>query len=69
MPTLQDLQRGKSRIASRANSTYLLNDEESIITDQRCELSPAQCVEEKLIRLLQGSENVLTSAFAPRRPR
>jgi hypothetical protein len=69
MPTLHDLQRGKSRNELQSSSAFYTHEDESIITDERCELSPAQCVEEKLLRLLQGTESLLNSSLVPRRPR
>ncbi len=69
MPSLQELQRGQLRFATTQPRMSNTHDEELIVTDQRCEMSPAQCVEEKLLRLLQHGENLLRSSVSPRRPR
>jgi hypothetical protein len=69
MPSLQELQRGRSLFAAAQPRMSSTHDEERIVTDQRCEMSPAQCVEEKLLRLLQHGENLLRSSVSPRRPR
>jgi hypothetical protein len=69
MPSLQDLQRGNSRLASEPLRVSHSREEEHLVTDDRSQMSPAQCVEEKLSRLLQRSETTLSRAFLSRRPR
>jgi hypothetical protein len=68
MPTLQELQRGRTSIGTAKSRISHLQDEE-LVTDQRCEMSPAQCVEEKLLRLLQLDEHSLRTSLPARRPR
>ena len=69
MPSLQELQRGRTFVESSHSRSLHAHDEELIVTDQRCEMSPAQCVEEKLLKLLQHGNGYVRSSFSPRRPR
>jgi hypothetical protein len=68
MPTLQELQTGKFRLAASHPRTTLECGDELIVTDQRSAMSPAQCIEEKLLRLLKDAEYT-GSSVSPRRPR
>lgn len=66
MPTLQDLQAG-TLPAVQTHSSNNFGDE-IIVTDQRSGMSPSQCIEEKLLRLLQDGKSAYRSIL-PRRPR
>jgi hypothetical protein len=68
MPTLQELQARKPRLTASRPRTAMECGDELIVTDQRSAMSPAQCIEEKLLRLLKDADYVGPSG-PPRRPR
>lgn len=68
MPTLQQLQATNSRGDLRSTRTLNNVSDDFIVTDQRSAMSPAQYIEEKLLRLLRREETV-TGTISSRRPR
>lgn len=69
MPTLQELQAGKTRLTASRPRTSIASGDELIVTDQRSEMSPAQYIEEKLLRLLKDGEFFMNASISARRPR
>lgn len=68
MPTLQQLQTNDTRVDFRATRNLNSTSDDFIVTDQRSTMSPAQYIEQKLLRLL-NREEAAPSVIASRRPR